>query len=91
MIDSKSIVCQAKDIDGADLDGEKVMMNLEKGKYFCLNSVGSRIQDIIEEKVSVDKIIDILLEQYEIDRDTCEKSVINYLESLKNEELISVY
>lgn len=91
MINNKSIVCQAENISGTDLDGEKVMMNLDKGKYFCLNSVGSRIWDIIENKVSVETIINTLIKEYEIDRDACEKSVFGYLERLKNEELINVY
>ena len=38
-----------QDIDDTDLDGEKVMMNIDKGEYFMMNEVGSRIWELIEE------------------------------------------
>lgn len=42
-MDVNTKVCQSREIDSTDLNGEKVMMNLDKGKYFALNLVGSRI------------------------------------------------
>lgn len=90
MIHINSKVCQSKEIDATDLNGEKVMMNLDKGKYFALNPVGSRIWDIINKEINVNEIVNILLNEYVIDRETCEKSVVNYLEILKDAELIAV-
>lgn len=90
MIQINSKVCQSKEIDATDLNGEKVMMNLDKGKYFALNPVGSRIWDIINKEINVNEIVNILLNEYDIDRETCEKSVVNYLEILKDAELIAV-
>lgn len=90
MIDINTTVCQSKEIDSTDLDGETVMMNLNKGKYFALNLVGSHIWDILKEEICVRDVIKILLEEYDVDREMCENSVINYLELLKNEELITI-
>lgn len=87
-IDSK--VCQAKEIDTADLDGEKVMMNLEKGMYFAMNSIASFIWDIIEHEVYVNEIVKILLENYQISEEHCKNSVIDYLGTLEDAELITV-
>jgi len=90
MIKLNSKICQSKEIEATDLNGEKVMMNIEKGKYFALNPVGSRIWEIISRDIFVNEIVNILLKEYEIDKENCEKSVINYLEILENEELITV-
>ena len=90
MLDVCSKICQSKEIDATDLDEEKVMMNLDKGRYFALNSVGSRIWDIVEDEICVSEIVDILLNEYDIDKVSCEKSVINYLGQLKDAELITV-
>lgn len=90
MIDVNTKVCQSKEIDDADLNGEKVMMNLDKGKYFALNSVGGRIWDLMREEISVKDIVNILLEEYDVDTETCENNVFNYLGLLENEELITV-
>ena len=83
-------VCQSKDIDATDLEGEKVMMNLELGKYFALNPVGSRIWDLIEKEVYIRDIVDKLLNEYNVERKQCEDSVISYLERLNNDNLIKV-
>jgi len=89
-MDANTKVCQSREIDSADLNGEKVMMNLDKGKYFALNLVGSRIWEVIKEEIYVKDIINILLEEYDVDKATCERNVLDYLGVLKNEELITV-
>lgn len=90
MIDANTKVCQSKEIDSTDLNGDKVMMNLDKGKYFALNSVGSCIWDIMKEEICVKDVINILLKKYNVDKETCENNVLNYLGLLENEELITI-
>ena len=46
-INLDTIINKNLEIDDTDLDGEKVMMNLERGEYFMMNEVGSRIWEII--------------------------------------------
>jgi hypothetical protein len=86
-----TIVSQNKSIDATEIDNEKVMMNISKGQYYALNSVGSKIWDVIEDKRTVREVVSILLSEYEIDQKNCEESVMNFLGSLQNEDLIEVY
>jgi len=90
IIDIDSVVSQEQDIDAADLNGEKVMMDIDKGKYFALNEVGSRIWDIISEPKKVKSIIDELLKEYEIDRLTCENEVVEFLGKMYEAGLICI-
>ena len=90
MIDLNSIVSHRKDIDTTDLDGEKVMMDLEKGQYFALNSVASRIWEVIQSPISINQVVDTLLEEYEVEREECEKSVLEFVQGLEHASLISV-
>lgn len=89
MIDMNAIVSHREDLDTTDLNGDKVMMDLELGQYFALNNVASRIWDIIESPVVVNKIVDTLLEEYEVERNTCEESVVEFLEGLDNAKLLT--
>lgn len=89
MINLESIVSYRSDLDTTDLDGDKVMMDLEKGQYFALNSVGSSIWEEIEKPVKVGNIVDKLLEEYEIDRATCEKNVMEFIQTLDNTGLLN--
>lgn len=85
-----SIVFQKEDVDVTELNGEKVMMNLDKGKYFMLNETGSVIWDAINEPKSISEIIESIINEYDIDKETCESKVLEYLEKLNHEELIFI-
>ena len=89
-INLDTIINKNLEIDDTDLDGEKVMMNLDKGEYFMMNEVGSRIWDIIIEPINVKGIIEALLSEYEVDEETCTDTVIEFLGRLNNAELISI-
>ena len=85
-----SIISRNTDIDDTDLDGEKVMMNLDKGQYFMMNEVGSRIWDIVDEPKSVEEIVKSLLNEYEVEREQCENTVVEFLSELAKSDLIKV-
>ena len=90
MINKNSVICINKDIDATEFNDEKVMMNMDKGKYYALNEVGSRIWDLINKDTEVSEIIKALLEEYDVSEEECTKEVISYLEDLYNAELIEV-
>ena len=85
-----TIVTRKQDLDAADMDGELVMMNMSKGKYYSINSVGSRIWELIEKQVSVNEVKTILLSEFDVDDNTCKDTVLNFLNGLYNEDLISI-
>ena len=89
-IDLETLVRQMKDLFVTEIDGEKVMMHIENGKYYAMNEVGSRIWDLIENPISVEQLIITLYNEYEVERSTCEKAVFDFLESVYNENLIEV-
>ena len=60
-INLDTIINKNLEIDDTDLDGEKVMMNLERGEYFMMNEVGSRIWEIISKPINVKNIIETSL------------------------------
>ena len=90
MININNVVSRRNDIDTTDLNGEIVMMDLEKGRYFSLNGVGSRIWEIIEEPIGINKIVDSLLEEYDVSRNECEENVLEFLGKLDDANIIFV-
>ena len=89
-VNINSVITKNQEIDDTDLDGEKVMMNLDKGEYFMMNEVGSRIWEIISEPINVRRIIDTLRSEYEVDEETCKDTVVEFLGRLNNADLISI-
>lgn len=89
-IEKENIISRNPEIDATDLDGEVVMMNMEKGQYFMMNEVGSRIWEIIEEPIKVSEIINALLSEFEVEREECENTVMEFLNDLNYGALIKV-
>lgn len=57
MVNSYSKFVRDNNMLTADLDGELCMLNSEQGKYFCLNSVGSRIWELLESPKSAEELV----------------------------------
>lgn len=83
-------VVQKIGLDSADMDGETVMMDLERGKYYCFNIVGSKIWKLIETPMKLSQIKSALIKEFEVEEKTCEEEVLEFLNRLYDEELISV-
>jgi len=89
-INTENTIVQKRSIDSVDMDGEVVMMDIENGRYYGFNSVGSRIWKIIEQPATIAKVISTLLEEFDVDTKTCEKTVMEFLNKLYDEDLITV-
>jgi hypothetical protein len=86
----ESTVSQIEDIVASDIDDEKVMMSVEKGQYFGMDPVGSRVWELIEKPIKVSELIDGLLGKYDVDRETCEQDVLAFLEELHEDGIVLV-
>ena len=76
-------------IVSADMDGELVMMSVDKGKYYGLGGIGPRIWDILEEPRTVADVVGVITAEYEVDPVECQRDVENYLQALLADNLIS--
>ena len=86
----ESQISQIKDIIASDIDDEKVMMSVEKGQYYGLDPVGSRVWELIEEPIKVSAVIDALLLKYDVEREVCERDVLAFLEDLYKDGILEV-
>lgn len=71
-----------------DMNGEKVMLGLHTGKYYNLGKIGGRIWDLLSEPIAVSRLIDELVQEYEVERSICEREVADFLQRLHQESLI---
>lgn len=70
------------------LDDEIVMIDIDLGKYFSLNPVASSIWDILEEPKSKVEICSALLNEYDVDQQTCQTKVEAFLKELIDMKLV---
>lgn len=74
----------------SDMNGETVLMSVAQSKYYNMGQIGGRIWELIQQPSAVGQVIDQLLEEYEIDRSTCEAHVIAFLSNLNREGLVRI-
>lgn len=84
------VVARNHEIDVTDIDGEKVMMDLEKGSYFTLNKVGSTIWDMMEEPISLKQIVHQLRRIYQVDEKECETAVQSFIHRMIHANVVMI-
>ena len=71
------------------IDDEIVMMSMEQGMYYNLNPMGSAIWAMLETPHTFNEIIEKLMDEYDVDKATCEAETTEFLESLAERNLIT--
>jgi hypothetical protein len=89
-ISLKTMVVQNQGNIVSDMDGEKVMMSIQKGKYYNLGSVGGAIWEGIHSPITVNQLITSLKKVYDVEYSECQEQVMSFLELLFNEGLIDI-
>lgn len=90
LISRDSVVVVSQDQVSSDLAGESVILNLKNGTYYGLNELGSVIWEFIQEPKTVAAICESILQEYEVDLETCESSIQALLSDLVNAQLVEI-
>ncbi len=88
MLSGRSTVVAAKEQVSCNLAEEAVILNLELGVYYGLNSVAARIWNLIQDPKTVDEILDAIVEEYDVEPGRCERDLLVLLRDLAAKELI---
>jgi hypothetical protein len=85
-----SVVCAAREQVSSELAGEYVILNLNAGVYHGLEATGARVWQLIQEPRRVCDIRDLLIDEYDVEADRCERDLLELLEDLANHGLLEV-
>lgn len=79
--------------DGAvattEIDGSRVLLNVQSGTYYGLNSVGSFVWEKLAEPVTVAALCALVEAEFEVNQDQCFHDIGSLLDSLLKEGLIT--
>jgi hypothetical protein len=87
-ITGATIVSRSPSVLTAEVDGEIVMISIEQGLYFGLDSVGSDIWRRIEPPCSFATLIEALAADYEADRATIITDVKTLLAHMVERDIV---
>jgi hypothetical protein len=81
---------QNKEVIQSRVGDEVVMLDVESGYYFGLNSVASVIWDMMKEKIELNTLVENLMKEFDVDKATCELDTLELLEEMKGKKIIRI-
>jgi hypothetical protein len=84
-----TVVARNNGFIDAEIDNEVVALNIETGTCYGLNRVGSRIWGLLGAPVRVGDLYATLLAEYKVEPSVCERQVLDLLDELRAEGLIT--
>jgi Coenzyme PQQ synthesis protein D (PqqD) len=85
-----SMIVATEEQVSSDLGDEVAILDFKAGMYYGLDSVGARVWHLIQQPRIAGEIRDILISEYDVDPDQCERDLITLLQRLEDEGLIKV-
>jgi Coenzyme PQQ synthesis protein D (PqqD) len=89
-ISRNTVVVASSDQVSSDLAGESVILNLKTSTYYGLNAVGSSVWLLIQEPKTVHDVCEAILQEYDVDPQTCERDVQTLLADLLSVQLVEI-
>ena len=85
-----STVSVSSEVVSCDLVDEAAILNMKDGIYYGLNPVGACIWNLIQKPIKVSDILDVLIDEYDVERDVAQADLMELLEQLLEKELVKV-
>ncbi len=89
-LEDSTLLARADGLLESEIDGEAVMMSIEKGQYYGLDAVGTEIWNLLETPRSFGEICADLLARYDVEPETCRADVGRFLEALLRDGTLTV-
>ncbi len=77
-----------EDVHGTNMDGESVLLNLSTGRYYTLNSVGALIWDHCTGDRSIQDLLSLVCERFDVTWDQAKADLLELVTDLTQEGLI---
>jgi len=77
------------DLQAVEMDGELVMMGLEQGEYFALREVAASIWHYLEEPRSVEDLVLLVADEYDVTSEACRPDIVAFLDDLLGRRMVT--
>jgi coenzyme PQQ synthesis protein D (PqqD) len=84
-----TVVARGEGFIEAEINNEIVALSIEHGTCYGLNRVGSRIWSLLGSPSRIGDLTATLLAEYRVDPEVCEREVLDLLEELRTEGMIT--
>jgi len=81
---------RANDLLSTELDQETVLMGIDAGAYYGLAGAARSIWEKLENPTSFSELVDCLVWEYRVSRETCASDLQKFLAEIEREGLLRV-
>ena len=74
-----------------ELAEEAVILSTKSGVYYGLDEVGARIWHLLKEPMTVQNLLDAILQEFDATADQCEPDLLELLDDLRSKSLVEIY
>jgi hypothetical protein len=85
-----SIVVASEQQVSCQLGEESAILNMKNSVYYGLDPVGARIWGLLRQPRSITDVCDAIVDEYDVERERCERDVLELLEKMRSEGLIEL-
>ena len=71
-------------------DKNAILLNLNSGSYYELNDVAHLIVQNLNDFIGFNEIKEIVIENFDIEEDRCEKDILSFLQDLIERDFLEV-
>jgi hypothetical protein len=84
-----SAVTRSTEQVSADLSSEVVILGLRDSVYYGADGPGARIWQLLERPIAVQRIVDTLLGEFDVERSQCTDDVLAFVAALEAKGLVT--
>jgi hypothetical protein len=78
------------DVVFRDIEGDTVLLHLERGIYFGLEAVGTRVWTALVEHGCARPAVASILDDFEVTEDVLERDIARFLDALAEKDLVRI-
>ena len=83
-------LARSSELVSTELDHETVLMSINAGAYYGLEGPARRIWEKLQTPLTFTQLVDSLVEEYCVSRETCDADVQKFLAEMEREGLLRV-
>jgi hypothetical protein len=88
--ESSTIISRSRDLLATDVDGEIILMSLERGLYYGLDGTARRIWDLLEVPMKFGDLCSVLEEKYIAPRAVIEADIQKFVTEMFDESIVTL-
>lgn len=69
----------------------RILLDIHRGRMFCLNPLGSRVIELLEQGFDESAIVALISNSYSVSAATVRNDVCTFIEKLKKHEVLKTY